>query len=79
MASLSAFHLEVVVWDGNLVKSCIVLSNLCLSGIFRGGVVALGQGDAPICSREITDFLRFINAVSTNNYYFTSICKDCNH
>ena len=26
MASLSTCHLELVVWDGNLVKSCCVVS-----------------------------------------------------
>ena len=37
MASLSTCHLELVVWDGNLVKSCLWKS--VLSGVLQGSVL----------------------------------------
>ena len=54
MASLSTCHLELVVWDGNLVKSCLLkilkdvifivmtFSKLNIHGLFPGIAIGLG-------------------------------------
>ena len=56
MASLSTCHLELVVWDGNLVKSCVNLHRIevsCLRALSADKVISAHGEFGPVNSDSI--------------------------